>query len=231
MYFPLFPSSQQTLRLVPFTEFGYLLVNKITPNTLYPKRITISFQAPTDNGPHQNCNDDWGGIYAVKQLAKTAERRHDNQSNTTSNNQGQGSRENGYPSQGYWGGPGGQQGPPPRPYYQDQREWPAYNQGYGERYPGQGEGGAGDYSDHSRSYNEDYRYQQREKSPGRNPPSYYPQQQQQQGYVTRFQESSRGGQTGQMVDGLVGMATEFGLGNGSVKQGKMDNGLAGFIGK
>ncbi|CZS98224.1 uncharacterized protein RAG0_07029 [Rhynchosporium agropyri] len=66
-----------------------------------------------------------GGIYAVKQLTKTAERRHEN--NNNHNNQQQSSRDPGYQvQQAYWSpgsGPQGQQGKqgPPRPYYQDQR--------------------------------------------------------------------------------------------------------------
>ncbi|KAL5331469.1 hypothetical protein ACEPPN_001000 [Leptodophora sp. 'Broadleaf-Isolate-01'] len=161
-----------------------------------------------------------GGIYAVKQLAKTAERRHDNNNN---NNNSQGSRDPGYPSQqGYWGPPGGPQGPPPpRPYYQDQREWSSYNQ-TDERYPPRGPYGPSDSYDQKRAYREeDYQYQPRDRMAGQ-PPSYYPdqQQQQQQGYATGppQEDGSRGGVN---PAGLAGMALDFvGSGNRSGGNGK-----------
>ncbi|KAL2065431.1 hypothetical protein VTL71DRAFT_3101 [Oculimacula yallundae] len=194
-----------------------------------------------------------GGIYAVKQLAKTSERRHDNK-NYNNNNGSQSSREGGYQNQpGYWGpGPGpqgqGQQGPS-RPYYQDQREYSSYNQNPDSQYATRGPGPYGpnerdsynqDSYDQKRSYrDEDYQYQYQQRGAGQ-PPSYYPdqgQQQQQQGYVNQNgyqEESSRGGggSGGGASDmaGLAGMAMEFAGGNEKRgdKAGKM---MKGFLGK
>lgn len=173
-----------------------------------------------------------GGIYAVKQLAKTAERRHDNQNSNNNNNRGYPS-DNGYQNQGYSGPPY----PPPRPYYQDQRQWSDYNQGNDERSPPTGGGyGLGDYNDQKRYQNEDeYQYRQRDRMAG-NPPSYYPQQQQ-QGYAmaSQDQDGNRAGPSSGL-GGLADMAMEFaGNGKGQGKnRKKMDKGtqmVSEFFGK
>lgn len=187
-----------------------------------------------------------GGIYAVKQLAKTQERRHDAQQNN--NYQGQGyPRGDGNPNQGYWGPPG-PPGPPPRAYgdyQQDPREWSSNNQYENGRYPPHTRGNyaPGDYSEEKRVYAEDdFQYQQRIAG---NPPSYYPQQPQQnsyypqqpqQGYTNapQYQDGDRGGQSA--LGGLAGMAMEYagnasGGGKDGKKLGKGKDMVSEFFGK
>lgn len=167
-----------------------------------------------------------GGIYAVKQLAKTAERRHENPTNNNNNNRDYPS-DNGYQNQGYSGPPG----PPHRPYYQDQRQWSDFEQGNNKRAPPtRGDYGPGDYNDQKRYQKEDdYQYQQRDRTAG-SPPSYYLQH-----HAVALQDGNRPGPSSGL-GGLADMAMEF-VGNGRA-QGKdvkrADNGtrmISEFFGK
>ncbi|PVH69772.1 hypothetical protein DL98DRAFT_541347 [Cadophora sp. DSE1049] len=122
------------------------------------------------------------GIYAVKQLAKTAERRDNNQSRND-HNDNRVSRGNGYPNHN-WGPPGP---PPPRAYPHQ-----AYS--------------AGNYNDQMGSYNRQDRLNQQGETATGQPPSYY-----QQGYCATGRQDQNDdicqGKTG--TGGLAGVGMGF----------------------
>lgn len=164
-----------------------------------------------------------GGVYAVKQIARTAETRQS----------GSGNRDNNYPQdRGYYAPNNyGPPGPPPRP--DQQQQWNGNPGSYGN--------GARGYDDYDNNYDakyveqDSYAYQQRRQQYGPPPeqdgyqyqqrrqvgppPSYAP-----QGYAPGPSQ----GPDGSSMAGLAGMAMDFVGGDG--KKGKMDK-LSGFLGK
>lgn len=151
-----------------------------------------------------------GGLYAVNKLAKTAEHRH---SSKQSNPQYY-ARDNGAPSQAYWGPPGPAPRGPPQVdarfvEYQGQRQYYPENSPNDARYS-RGYSAADYEEERYAPATGDNQYQNTSRQPIA-PPSYYPQQ----GYVTetndQVYDQNRG--RGSPVAGLAGMAMQF-VGNG-----------------